>query len=237
GHDLRRRVRNLDADGAAAGDWCDNANRRRPHREREITGQICDLTHFHAWRGLDLVLSDDRAGRTANELAFDTERAQCIHELRAHRVELATADVGVAWLRWREQIARRQLVADYGDWMRARLDRCVDLDLTLGGKIRTALLARRLPSAPASAPSLSSKRNDTPPPTRPGSSSGAGSRPAAFAATSAPTSLSSFLRRRFGGVRGSASGSGRSLGARCPMRTRIGFQARVVAVRVLNARA
>ena len=89
---LRRRIRHLDADGAAPGNRRDDADRRRAHREREVVREVRDLAHLHARRGLDLELRDDGSGRAADELALDLERAQRVHELHAHRVELALAE-------------------------------------------------------------------------------------------------------------------------------------------------
>ena len=57
--------------------------------------EIRELAHLHARRRLDLELRDDRSRRAADELAVDAERAQRVHELRAHGVELALARVVV----------------------------------------------------------------------------------------------------------------------------------------------
>ena len=84
-------IRHLDADGAAARNRRDDADRRRAHGEREVVREVRELAHLHARRRLDLELRDDRARRPADELAVDLERAQRVHELDAHRVELALA--------------------------------------------------------------------------------------------------------------------------------------------------
>src|SRR6185503_16469609 len=43
-----------------------------------------------------LLLSDDRSSGAADQLTLDAEGSQRVHQLDAHRVELASADVGVA---------------------------------------------------------------------------------------------------------------------------------------------
>ena len=131
-------IRHFDAHRAAPRNRRDDANRRRAHRQREIVRQVRELTHLHARRRLDLELRDDGSGRPPDELSVDVERAQRVHQLEAHRVELALARVGVARRDRGQQVGRRQLVAAARRRMRGRFDR--------GGNLRVVIRRRRRPS-------------------------------------------------------------------------------------------
>ena len=107
--DLRSRVRHLYSNSAPSRNRRHDADALRAHRQREIIGEIGDLTNLHTSGGCHLELGDDGAGRATDELTLDTESAQRVHQLDAHRVQLPLADIGVA--RWRrgQQLGRRQV--------------------------------------------------------------------------------------------------------------------------------
>ncbi len=97
-HHLGGRIWDFDADGAPARNRRDDADALRAHRQREIVGEIRDLTDFHSRGRRDLELRHDGPGRASHQIALDAECSQRVHQLDAHRVQLALAEVGVA--RW-----------------------------------------------------------------------------------------------------------------------------------------
>ncbi len=70
---LARVVRHLDADRGLAGKRRHDAHAAGPHGERQIVGQVHDLAHLHAGRGLELEHGDHRAGVDLRHAALDVE--------------------------------------------------------------------------------------------------------------------------------------------------------------------
>ncbi|HSQ29855.1 MAG TPA: hypothetical protein VLN49_08405 [Gemmatimonadaceae bacterium] len=138
-YDLRNWVRHFDADGAAAGNRRDHADRLRAHGEREIVREVGKLPNLHARRGLDLELGDHRTRRAANERAVDAERPERVHELDAHVVECAVVGIGIPSRRLLEQCGRRQLFPGHVD-KRGRVDRGGNLRVVVGGRFGARFL-------------------------------------------------------------------------------------------------
>ena len=69
---LAMRVRQLDADGVAAGDDGD-ARRQRAHRAGDVVGKADHARGLDAGRGLQLVQRDDRTGIGLGDLAAHAE--------------------------------------------------------------------------------------------------------------------------------------------------------------------
>src|SRR5207302_10361208 len=78
--DLRGQVRHLYSNSTPPRDRRHDADDLRAHRQREVVGEIGDLTNLHTCGGSNLELSDDGAGRATDELTLDTERAQRGHQ-------------------------------------------------------------------------------------------------------------------------------------------------------------
>src|SRR5439155_10921104 len=94
--DLRAWIRNFDANRSPSRNRRNDADALRAHRQGKIVGKIRDLTDLDSRRGRDLELRDNWSSSAPNQLSFDAECSQSVHQLDAHRVELALADVGVA---------------------------------------------------------------------------------------------------------------------------------------------
>ena len=71
----------------------------------------------------EATVRDDRPRRSANQVAFYSERAKRVHELGTHGIQLTLAEVDIP--RWwgREQIRGRKIVVR----VRLRLLRCIEL--------------------------------------------------------------------------------------------------------------
>ena len=95
-HYLGGRIRDFDTNRAPPRNRRDDADALRAHRQRQVVGEIRDLADFDSGGGCDFELRHDGPGGTSDEIALDAESSQRVHELDAHRVQLALPEVGVA---------------------------------------------------------------------------------------------------------------------------------------------
>ena len=104
-------VRQLDADGVAAGHHRD-ARRQRAHRAGDVVGEADDARRLDAGRGLELVERDDRAGARVDDLAAHAEVLQhAFQRLRALLDRFRARREAVGRLRHGEQRQLGQLIA------------------------------------------------------------------------------------------------------------------------------
>ncbi len=78
--EVRREVRQLDADRLLARDRREDADLGRRERVREVVLECGDLRHLRAGRELELVARDARAGDLADHVRLDAEVRERLHE-------------------------------------------------------------------------------------------------------------------------------------------------------------
>ena len=111
---LARRVRQLDADGVAAGDDGD-ARRHRAHRAGDVVGQTDDARRLDAGRRLEFVERDHRAGPRIDDLAAHAEIAEHAFQRRGVGVDdVLRHGRALGGALHRQQIQRRQGEAGAG---------------------------------------------------------------------------------------------------------------------------
>ena len=146
-HEVRRRVRNLDADGLLAGDRGEDADVGRGECVGEVVLEGRDLADLGAGGELDLVARDARTRHGADHAALHTKALERLDERLAHAVERALLHLG--GLRAAEHARVGQLVvlvlATHGRQGKVdrRLAALVVLEDALG-RVGDGLLPRRL---------------------------------------------------------------------------------------------
>ena len=129
-------VRQLDADGVAAGDDGD-AGGHRAHRARDVVGQADHARRLDAGRRLELVQRDDRAGPRIGDLAAHAEILQHGLERLGILLQHVVAErLAFGRLRWRGQHRHRRQHEAAGGLLRRRA-RCA---FARGGLVLVFLL-------------------------------------------------------------------------------------------------
>src|SRR5262249_59521435 len=77
--------------------------------ERQIVGEIHDLTHLDPGRRLELVRGDDRAWARLDDVTIDPEILKLLLEDGGVGLELLARPAPLGRGRWREQADRREL--------------------------------------------------------------------------------------------------------------------------------
>ena len=104
-------VRQLDADGVAAGHHRD-ARRQRAHRAGDVVGEADDARRLDAGRGLQFIERDDRAGTRVDDLAAHAEVLQhAFQRLRALLDRFRARREAVGRLRHRQKRQFGKLIA------------------------------------------------------------------------------------------------------------------------------
>ena len=93
GHEVRREIRDLDADGLLAGNRSEDPDLGRREGVREVVLQGCDLRDLRAGRELQLVARDARSRDLADDVCVDAEVLQGLDERRGSALGYVARDL------------------------------------------------------------------------------------------------------------------------------------------------